>query len=136
MKQELEKLDAVLAAHKPEEPLHREALRVRAFTLARIGRHRDALREAAGYIQLTGSPAPGLLLFCAQQKIAIGDLEGALSDANKALGASGDAREDLAACFQFRARVLRRLGKDQAADADTEQARRLSICLLYTSRCV
>ena len=103
--------------------MHHEALRSRAQTLASVGRHREALEDAQNYMRLA-APDSGLLLFCAMQKMAIGDLEGSLAETNRAL-ASADAEKQISA-LRFRSRLLRALGKDQAADADAELVRHMS----------
>jgi hypothetical protein len=123
MKKEIEKLTAVLLLHKPGDPMHAEALRSRAEVLARVGRHREALEDALKYTQLT-RPDSSFLLFCACQKMAIGDLEGSLADANRALASA--AESDQMSVLAFRSRLLRHLGKDEAADRDAELVRRMS----------
>lgn len=124
MQKVIEKLTAILAVRNPDEPMHVEALRARAEAYAHTGRHREALRDAVACLKLSNSPATDILLFCGQQKLALGDFEGALADANKASGKAGTA-EEITAVLRFRARVLRHLGRFSAASADAEQLRRL-----------
>lgn len=123
MQKEIDKLTAVIADRKPDDPMHHQALRSRAETFSRVGRHREALEDAQRCIQLAG-PDSSLLLFCATQKMAIGDLEGSLADVNRAL-AKPDREEQMNA-LRFRSRLLKSLGKDQASDADLEVLRRMS----------
>ena len=99
MQKEIDKLTEVITIRRPEDPMHHEALRSRAQTLASVGRHREALEDAQSYMRLA-APDSGLLLFCATQKMAIGDLEGSLAETNRALANAdaGPAAAVLIAC--------------------------------------
>ncbi len=104
--------------------MHIEALRARAEAFARTGRHREALQDALACMGLSASASIEMFLFCGQQKIALGDFEGSLKDANRAVGGAAGP-EEIAASLRFRSRVLSRLGRTQAAEADAERLKRL-----------